>query len=781
MSGQRLKTLNHAPDVAEGWSKSDNTYFLAANIEQFDTQSNEGRIRWERYGKKPRFAFNQGDYRFEKTEPWIFPNEYSNHPVTRIKVSFVTPHTVRIRLTANERMDFSDADEQMMLARTPLPQLSPDKVQLVVESGILTPELQDSGNGEQLFWSFEGGSVTLSFHPFRLLFKDATGKELTQTQHFTDTTCLVNTEPVPVSFVRSTEDYSDRMAASFKLSPQEKIFGCGESFTRLNKRGQKLNLWVKDAHGAQTSQMYKPIPFMMSSRGYGMFVHSSAPMVFDIGHSYDEANVIYTGDEHLDLFFFFGTPKQIVSEYTALTGRSPVPPLWSFGLWMSRITYKSEEEVRAVAANHRQLEIPCDVIHLDTGWFEKDWRCDYQFSERRFRDATQMATDLLKDGFRISLWQIPYFTPTNPFYNEILQKGLAIKSADGKLLTEDAILDFSNPEAVRWYQEKIEALLKIGAAAIKVDFGEAAPQAGVYASGKSGYYEHNLYPVRYNKAVSEITGRTTGDSIIWARSAWAGSQRYPLHWGGDAEITNSAMAASLRAGLSFGLCGFTYWSHDIGGFTRKSPQQLYERWLPFGLLVSHSRCHGSPPKEPWEYGDDFVDIFRKATELRYRLMPYIYTQAQLSSQVGHPMIRTLFFEFPEDEGSWYIEDQYLFGSQLLIAPLFEEENERKVYLPPGGWIDYQSGAVYEGPGWQVMKAGSIPIILLVRGGSIIPHAPLAQSTEKIDWNKVSFEQYVSPYLSNNSPSRGHYYNPVKNLLYELEFDDQNKHTIATPV
>lgn len=353
-----------------------------------------------------------------------------------------------------------------------------------------------------------------------------------------------------------------------------------------------------------------------------------------------------------------------------------------------------------------------------------------------------MTADLLEDGFRISLWQIPYFTPTNPLYDEILQKGLAVKSADGKLLTEDAILDFSNPETVRWYQEKIASLLKIGAAAIKVDFGEAAPRMGVYASRKSGYYEHNLYPLRYNQAVADITMQTTGDAIIWARSAWAGSQRYPIHWGGDAEITDGAMAASLRAGISLGLCGFSYWSNDIGGFTRRSPQDLYERWLPFGLLVSHSRCHGFPPKEPWEYGVDFTDAFRSATELRYRLMPYIYTQAQLSSQKGHPMIRTLFFEFPEDEGSWHAKDQYMFGSQLLVAPLFEAGKSRKVYLPPGGWIDYQTGTAYAGSGWKVIEAGKVPVIILVRSGSIIPHAPLAQSTDQIKWQDVYFEHFA---------------------------------------
>ena len=245
-----------------------------------------------------------------------------------------------------------------------------------------------------------------------------------------------------------------------------------------------------------------------------------------------------------------------------------------------------------------------------------------------------MIADLKKQGFHISLWQLPYFVPKNNLFNEIIEKGLYVKDANGNPPYEDATLDFSNPATVAWYQEKIAGLLKMGVGAIKVDFGEAAPQSGVYASGKTGFYEHNLYPLRYNKAVADITKQISGENIIWARSAWAGSQRYPLHWGGDAECTDNAMQSELRGGLSFGLSGFSFWSHDIGGFIEKSPEDLYRRWLPFGMLTSHSRCHGTPPKEPWEYGTAFNDYFRSVVELKYRLMPYIYAQAINCTETG---------------------------------------------------------------------------------------------------------------------------------------------------
>ena len=552
---------------------------------------------------------------------------------------------------------------------------------------------------------------------------------------------MVNTRPTPFSFVRDSSNLRRHIAASFTLSPDEKLFGGGESFTRLNKRGQRLVLWTYDAYSVQTPYMYKPVPFFMSSRGYGMFVHTSAPLTLDLGGSYDGANVIYLGDDVLDLFFFFGSPKEILSEYTALTGRATVPPLWTFGLWMGRESYSSEDEVRDVAKKLRQYKIPCDVIHLDTGWTEVPHRCDFKFSESRFKDPEKMISDLKDDGFRTSLWQLPYFNPNNELHEESIEKGYVVLSANGKPPIDDAVLDLSNPDAVLWYQEKLANLLEMGVGIFTADFGEAAPLSGIYHGRRSSFLEHNLYPLRYNKAVADITREATGNGATYARSAWAGSQRYPLHWGGDAEPTDGALAGTLRGGLSLGLCGFSFWSHFIGGFSARSPADLYRRWLAFGALCSHSRCHGVPPREPWEYGKEFTDDFRRIVELRYRLMPYVHAQAALASRDGHPMLRTLFFEYPEDPTSWLIEDEYLFGTDLLVAPLMENAPDRNVYLPPGLWIDYQTGEAYGGAGWHRIRAGEIPTVMLVRDGAAIPHLRLAQSTAWMDWGEIELVVY----------------------------------------
>ena len=261
----------------------------------------------------------------------------------------------------------------------------------------------------------------------------------------------------------------------------------------------------------------------------------------------------------------------------------------------------------------------------------------------------------------------------------------------------------------------------MGVGAIKVDFGEGAPLEGIYSNCRSGLYEHNIYPVRYNKAVAEITKKVSGENIIWARSAWAGSQRYPLHWGGDAATTNTGMLGTLRSGLSIGLSGFCFWSNDIGGFVTQTPEELYRRWLPFGFLVSHSRVHGAPPTEPWFYGKEFTDYFRKCANLKYQLMPYVYAQAKQCTETGLPMMRALLLEYPNDPGAWYVEDEYMFGDNILVAPMLETGSSSAVYLPGNNkWIDYQTGKVYN-PGWKDIRCGDLPSIMMVIGGHAIPY------------------------------------------------------------
>jgi alpha-D-xyloside xylohydrolase len=716
------QVLNDPVDVGQEFQRMEPVYFVGSKVANFDPASGRGTLQWDRYLRNTTLSFNKIDVTLGKGRGTEFPGtEYDQDPVLPFSITFVSPRTVRLRFSTHAEMP-RDADSIMLAG--PVPTDRSWKVEQTADA---------------VTWTSAFGRVKLVKNPWHIEFYDAGRRLLTRTQNAGDPATYFT--PIPFSFVRRASDLARMTAATFELQHDEKIFGCGESFTRFDKRGQRVNAWTRDAMGVQNELMYKPIPFFLSSNGYGMFVHTSAPVTFDFGKTYDSHNAIYTGDENLDIFVFLGEPKDILSEYTALTGRSPVPPLWSFGFWMSRITYKSEEEVRDVAAKLREHRVPADVIHLDTGWFETDWRSNYQFSKTRFKDPAKMIADLKKQGFRVSLWQYTYFTPKNELYPEIVSKGYAVRNQGGTLPFEDAVLDMSNADAVKWYQSKLAALLKMGVGAVKVDFGEGAPVNGQYASGRSGWYEHNLYPLRYNKAVGDITRETTGENIIWARSAWAGSQRYPLHWGGDAENTDSAMAAELRGGLSFGLSGFTYWSHDVGGFVNKAPRDLYRRWLAWGVLTSHTRAHGAPPREPWEYDEALTEDFRRALGLKYSLMPYIIAQAKDSSARGYPMLRALFFEYPADPTSWTIDDEYMFGSDLLVAPLMESAAGRRVYLPPGDWIDYQTGKTYAGERWHQITAGEIPVVLLVRNHAAIPHVKVAQSTNDIDWKNVELRVF----------------------------------------
>ena len=739
--------MNQAKDMSRDYVDMTATYFFAEGLKDFDAARGKGKVQWGRYSLEPRQAFNTNTVVMDRLRMKDFPESgYENDPLFDFQVEFISDRAVRVRMLTSP-VPPKEVGELMLseefLARGP-------------QAAWTCTETEN-----EVTYSGPNGSLTIVRRPWRLILRDASGKVLTQTWAREDDE-VTQVKVLPFGFRKSGTDNSRRLNPVFSLKAGERIYGCGESPTGLNKAGQKVHLFVTDPQGPETDEMYKPVPFWFSNRGYGVFLHTSAPVTCDFGATYVGATKLFMADEALDLFLFLGTPAQILDEYTDVVGKTPMPPTWSFGTWMSRITYFSQEDGYEIAARLRENRIPADVIHFDTGWFGVDWQCDYKFAEDRFPDPAKMIRDLKDQGFHISLWQLPYFTQHNAFYPELIEKNLVVRNADGSLPYEDACLDFTNPEAVRWYQDKLRGLLEMGVGAIKVDFGEGAPYDGFYANGRGGLYEHNLYPLRYNKAVWEVTKDVQGadGAIIWARSAWAGSQRYPLHWGGDAANTNEAMLSTLHAGLSFGLSGFPFWSHDIGGFVQSTPEDLYRRWLPFGFLSSHTRSHGAPPTEPWLYNEAFTEYYRASAEMKYALMPYILEQARRCTQTGLPMVRALFLEYPDDPTAWLVEDQYLFGPDILVAPIFEGDDsydpslnesthrpscgtkiyERDVYLPGGSWVDYQTGKTYKA-GWNRIATDKMEAVILVRKGAVIPTAKVAQSTKDIDWDHVTMKKY----------------------------------------
>lgn len=675
-------------------------YFFLSSMVSFDESTATGKVKAIRYRRKVRLSFNQEMLPFERSQGWEFPDAYGNDKVIIFKLFFPSEDIVRFIFDVSK--DGNKLDHPLD------PMVEDSSLLSAMEGWVLK-----SSDSKAITYESSKLKVTLFKDPFKVVVSNAEGKILYDSVSIHEKEGLMNDNPIPFGFIQRIGNKGRQICFSSRISHDEMFFGCGESFTRLNKRGQAVNLASCDAKGVCTEIMYKPVPFYLSNKGYGCFIAASSPLTIDFGHSYEGVQTIYTSEEFLDLVVYEGTMKEVLTNYTKATGRSPIPPKWTFGLWMGRITYKSQTEIMEIAEKLRAFDIPCDVIHIDTGWFNDDWKCDFQFSSERFPDVKKMLEALHAQGFHVSLWQLPYFTPQNPLYDEIIHKGLSIKGVGDESVVEDAILDFTNPEAVEWYRAKLRPLLELGIDVIKTDFGETAPYDGIYSNGRSGLTEHNLFPVRYQKTVSDLTLECKNHPMIWARSAWAGSQRYPIHWGGDAENTNSAMAASLRAGLSLGLCGFSYWSHDIGGFVKSPDEDLYLRWLAFGMFTSHARCHGNPPKEPWEFSEDFCSEFRRVVNIRYEMLPYIYQQAAICSDNGWPMIRPLFFEVPEDRNVWHIDDEYFFGSEYLVAPIFESmAKSRAVYLPEGyKWRDCFSDAVYEGGCWKEISSDNYIVVL----------------------------------------------------------------------
>jgi alpha-D-xyloside xylohydrolase len=285
------------------------------------------------------------------------------------------------------------------------------------------------------------------------------------------------------------------------------------------------------------------------------------------------------------------------------------------------------------------------------------------------------------------------------------------------------LVDFTNRDAVSWYQGKLKTLLNMGVDCFKTDFGERIPVKDIaYFDGSDPVKMHNYYTYLYNQAVFELLEkeRGAGEAILFARSATVGSQKFPVHWGGDCSANYPSMAETLRSGLSLACAGFGFWSHDISGFESTASADVYKRWCQFGLMSSHSRLHGSSSyRVPWMFDDEACEVLRKFVKLKCRLMPYLYRQAVLSHEEGIPMMRPMFVEFPEDRGCDTLDKQYMMGDSLLIAPVFKESGEVDYYLPAGKWYNLLTGQFIEGGGWQKEHHDFFTMPLLVRHNSIL--------------------------------------------------------------
>ncbi|TFG05636.1 MAG: DUF4968 domain-containing protein [Promethearchaeota archaeon] len=579
--------------------------------------------------------------------------------------------------------------------------------------------------------------------PFCIEIRDSDGNLITESSGRTKNRFPNALDSFPLGFIKDRKFKYWFGVESFVIYPGEAIYGLGEQFGPLNKVGQTIGFWNFEGTGNTAGRIYKNIPFFMSTRGYGVFVNESRPITFWVGSREYCKNQIAIEGKFIDYFFFQGNLKDILRNYTALTGRAAVPPKWSFGVWMSRITYKRQEEVLATAKKLREMKFPCDVIHIDTGWFDEDWRCDWKFGKENFPTPTVMFEQLKEMNFRVSLWQIPYVIKgTHPYQDAKKKKVLAKNNGPFIFLVMFPAnpIDFSNPQGVKWYQEQLKPLFELGANVIKVDFGEGIEPPMKFMK-YNGRQMHNLYPLLYNKAAFEATAEYFGEGIIWARSAYAGSQRYPVHWSGDNSSNLENILCSFRGGLSLGLCGFTFWSQDTGGFIGRPSDEAYIRWTQATIFQSHIRFHGMGPRyrEPWNFEPETQDIVRKYLNFRYQLIPYLYSEAQVAASHGLPLLSPLVLEFPTDPNVFNVEDQFLSGRHLLIAPILSTNQTRKIYLPEGNWYDYWTGEIITGPTW-ISKTVSLELIpLYVRSGIIIPLGPMVQSTNELTGDELTLK------------------------------------------
>ena len=522
------------------------------------------------------------------------------------------------------------------------------------------------------------------------------------------------------------------MRQELGLSVGELVYGMGERFTAFTKNGQSVDIWNEDG-GTSTYQSYKNIPFYLTNRGYGVFVNHPEKVSFEVGTEQVSKVEFSVPGESMEYFLINGpTMKEVLERYTSLTGKPSLPPQWTFGLWLSTsfTTNYDEKTVLSFIDGMEERGIPLQVFHFDCFWMKDFHWSDFVWDSRVFPDPKGMLSRIREKGLKVCVWINSYIAQESCLFAEGMEKGYFVKRKNGDVWQWDmwqpgmALVDFTNPAACKWFQDKLEVLLDMGVDCFKTDFGERIPTEDVvYYDGSDPVKMHNYYTYLYNKTVYELLQRKRGkdDAVLFARSATAGGQKFPVHWGGDCWSNYEAMAESMRGGLSLTMSGFGYWSHDIGGFEDTSTPDVYKRWAAFGLLSTHSRFHGSTSyRVPWAYDDEAVDVVRFFTKLKLSLTPYLYSSAVRTSRTGVPMMRSMVLEFENDPVCQYLDRQYMLGDSLLVAPIFNDRGEAYYYLPEGTWTNYLTGETVEGGVWRKEHHDYMSIPLWARENTILP-------------------------------------------------------------
>ncbi len=649
-------------------------------------------------------------YRVSKTETSLTAVALNRHVASRgstldgpaLEVSFTAPMegVIRVRVTHFKGVKIQKPDYQVQ--ESPCSVKAEDNPKYAAfSSGPLTARVRKGDSGWQVEYLGDGKALTASgYHGMAHVLNTQTGKA--------------------------------HMSDSLLLDVGEWVYGLGERFTPYVKNGQTVDMWNEDG-GTSSEIAYKNVPFYMTNRGYGVFVDDPSDVSFEVASEKVERVQFSVEGETLTYHVIYGpTPKEILARYTALTGRPALPPAWSFGLWLttSFTTSYDEQTTSSFIQGMADRDIPLHVFHFDCFWMKGLNWCDFEWDTETFPDPKGMLRRYRERGLRICVWINPYIAQQSPLFTEGMERGFLLKKANGDVWQTDrwqagmGILDVTNPAAVTWFQGYLKGLLDMGVDCFKTDFGERIPVRDIaYFDGSDPKRMHNYYTHLYNQMVFELLEqeRGKGEAVLFARSATAGGQQYPVHWGGDNSASYISMAETLRGGLSLAHCGFGFWSHDISGFEQTAPADVYKRWVAFGLLSTHSRLHGSASyRVPWLFDEEACDVARFFVKLKCRLMPYIYQKAAEARDTGVPVMRPMVLEFPDDIAAQTLEWQYMLGDSLLVAPIFHKEGYADFYLPTGEWTHLLSGETVSGGAWRRETHGFLSLPLYVRENTVLP-------------------------------------------------------------
>jgi len=596
--------------------------------------------------------------------------------------------------------------------------------------------------------------VQVGLDPFHTTFYGPDGRVILN-QNYTESDVTDRLTALPFGF-SMVEGQRVAFHDTFTAEPDEHFYGFGEKFTDFDKRGQRLEMWHYDAYGVHSERAYKNIPFFVSTRGYGIFVDSITHIHFDMAASNHSTFSLVVPDSALDYYVIVGPEvKTVITRYASLVSFPILPPKWAFGLWVSSGCQRdSADKVLRRACQLRWHNVPCDVLHLDCYWQRFGCWSDLIWDEEMFPDPESMIKEVKAMGFKICLWMNPYLGIKSERFTEAKEKGYLLNTPQGEAYVADlwggtgfhppvGIIDMTNPEAAAWFKELLRPLLCMGVDVFKTDFGEGVPADAVAHNGMIGKQLHNLYPLLYNDLVAEVTAEETQRAgLVWGRSTYAGGQRHAAQWAGDTNCTYQGMASTLRGGLSIGICGHAFWSHDIGGFYRQPTPELYARWAQFGLFSPLSRAHGMTTRLPWDYGEEALRIFRDYVQLRYRLLPYIYTYASVAGETSLPLMRAMVLEFPDDPNTYAMDLQYMFGAELMVAPVYNSGGRRPVYFPAGRWVNFWTHEVIEGPQARFVEVPLDVLPLYVRANALIPTIESPEYLTDAPFDQVIFDAYL---------------------------------------